>query len=218
MISRACRMGRVLGIIAVAMSAGVLLPAGGCLPQRTAGGDPLEGDAARQSPAREVLPGPVIMRPEWVWLAQGRDAAMAQVGTPAPDLQLAASDGSPHTVSFAELRGQSVVLYFWATWCNACKENMRALDERARVYGPDGVRFIGVCVDQGGEAMLRTARSNGMNWPTYHDRDAAAGREYDAAWYPYVVVVGPDGRIQASGLHLRHFDEAIGRLLSMPAS
>ena len=212
------RRSRASVAIAAASSASVvLLLAGGCGPQRIAGGDPLGGAAARQSPAREVLPGPVIMRPEWVWQPQGRDAAMAQVGTLAPDLQLVASDGSPHTVSFAELRGQSVVLYFWATWCNACKENMRAMYERARVYGADGVRFIGVCVDQGGEAMLRTARSNGMNWPTYHDRGGEGGRAYDAAWYPYVVVVGPDGRIQASGLHLRHFDEAIGRLLSMSA-
>lgn len=204
---------------AAAVCGGIGLLTGGCLPETTTGNDPLGGGAAaRSAPAREVLPGPTIMRPEWVWQSQGRDAAMARIGTLAPDLDLLASDGSPHTVSFDELRGQSVVLYFWATWCSACKENLRVLDERARVYGADGVRFIGVCIDQGGDGMLRTARSNGMNWPTFHDASGVARADYGVGWYPYVVVVGPDGRIQASGLHLRHFDEAIARLLTMPAS
>ncbi|MHC4809878.1 MAG: TlpA family protein disulfide reductase [Planctomycetota bacterium] len=212
------RSRRIRAAVAV-LCGSIGLLTGGCLPETITVNDLLNGDAeAREAVVREVLPGPTIMRPEWVWQSQGRDVAMAQIGTLAPDLELIASDGSSHTVSFADFRGESVVLYFWATWCSACKENLRALDERARIYGVDGVRFIGVCIDQGGDGMQRTARSNGMNWPTFHDASGVARADFGVGWYPYVVVVGPDGRIQASGLNLVNFDEAIRSLLTLPAS
>ena len=56
-------------------------------------------------------------------------AAPATAPSAAPDFQLHALDGTP--VSLSDLRGRTVVLHFWATWCPHCLSEMPILEEAA---------------------------------------------------------------------------------------
>lgn len=63
-------------------------------------------------------------------------AARPRIGQPAPDFQLTLIDGSK--VKLDQLKGQVVVLNFWATWCVPCKQELPLLDayyEKQRKYG-----------------------------------------------------------------------------------
>jgi cytochrome c biogenesis protein CcmG/thiol:disulfide interchange protein DsbE len=54
------------------------------------------------------------------------------VDAPAPDFSLSGLDGKPTTL--AGLRGETVILNFWATWCDPCREELPLLDRLARTY------------------------------------------------------------------------------------
>ena len=70
----------------------------------------------------------------------------------APDFSLTGIDGRKVTLS--ELRGQVVIINFWASWCPPCREEAAYLEQTWRKYQDQGVVFIGVdYVDTEKEAL-----------------------------------------------------------------
>jgi cytochrome c biogenesis protein CcmG/thiol:disulfide interchange protein DsbE len=67
-------------------------------------------------------------------------ATEPRVGQPAPDFQLTLVDGTH--VRLSELRGQVVVLNFWATWCVPCRQELPMLDSYFRVAQRHGLRVF----------------------------------------------------------------------------
>lgn len=61
---------------------------------------------------------------------------------PAPDFSLTSFGGD--TIRLSDLRGQVVVVNFWASWCPPCREEAPYLEETWRIYKDKGVVFIGV--------------------------------------------------------------------------
>jgi len=68
-----------------------------------------------------------------------------QVGQPAPDFELTMIDGSK--VRLADLKGQVVVLNFWATWCVPCRAELPTLDTFYRIRQPAGLRVFAVTTE-----------------------------------------------------------------------
>jgi cytochrome c biogenesis protein CcmG, thiol:disulfide interchange protein DsbE len=75
------------------------------------------------------------------WGLQNANAGPVESG-PAPDFSLTSFDGS--TIRLSELRGQVVVINFWASWCQPCREEADYLEQTWRKYADQGVFFIGV--------------------------------------------------------------------------
>ncbi|WP_230481827.1 TlpA family protein disulfide reductase [Sphingomonas sp. Leaf21] len=78
------------------------------------------------------------------------DASMAArpvptVGELAPDFELTLIDGS--RVRLADLRGQVVVLNFWATWCGPCRAELPLLDQYYRVQQRHGLKVFAVATE-----------------------------------------------------------------------
>ena len=70
----------------------------------------------------------------------------------APDFTLTSFDG--RTLTLSELRGQVVIINFWASWCPPCREEAAYLEQTWRKYEGKGVLFIGVdWVDTEKEAL-----------------------------------------------------------------
>jgi cytochrome c biogenesis protein CcmG/thiol:disulfide interchange protein DsbE len=67
-------------------------------------------------------------------------ATEPRVGQPAPDFQLTLVDGTH--VRLSELRGQVVVLNFWATWCVPCRTELPMLDGYYRVAQRHGLKVF----------------------------------------------------------------------------
>lgn len=67
------------------------------------------------------------------------------VGQPAPEFELTLVDGSK--VKLSELRGQVVVLNFWATWCVPCRTELPLLDGYYRATSKHGLRVFAVTIE-----------------------------------------------------------------------
>jgi len=72
-------------------------------------------------------------------------AAKPKEGAPAPDFQLTLIDGGK--ISLADLKGQVVVLNFWATWCGPCKRELPTLDSYYALQRKYGLRVFAVTTE-----------------------------------------------------------------------
>ena len=80
-----------------------------------------------------------------VLMAASAAPAAVKVGERAPDFELTLIDGSK--VRGSDLRGQVVVLNFWATWCGPCKAELPLLDAYYRLRKGNGLRVFAVATE-----------------------------------------------------------------------
>src|ERR1051325_7374112 len=80
-------------------------------------------------------------------------AVMAAPQTKAPgDPQLIDAQGYQKLLS--QYRGKPVLMTFWATWCEPCRDEYPMLNELAKQYAPKGLKVVGVNFDQDGDLIL----------------------------------------------------------------
>lgn len=82
-------------------------------------------------------------------LAQGA----ANKNQPAPDFKVVTTAGKQ--LSLASLKGQVVVLDFFATWCPPCRDSIPHLMDLNRRYGKQGLQVVGMSMDEEGEEVVR---------------------------------------------------------------
>lgn len=117
---------------------------------------------------------------------------------PAFSLDLMNSDA---TVTLDELQGKTVVLNFWASWCEPCREEMPALQASSKSSG-DVVVFVGVGAKNDKQPDAEAFVDEfGVTYPIGRDTeggDALAGRiekDYGVPGYPATFFITPDGMI-----------------------
>jgi thiol-disulfide isomerase/thioredoxin len=99
--------------------------------------------------------------------AQPQEAAIAagDIGSRLPEFS--ATDLQGRQISSADLRGKVVLVDFWATWCQPCKQEMPGYQKLADVYGSRGLLVIGLKLDTMAdtEDPLRFAKKIGVHYP-----------------------------------------------------
>lgn len=135
---------------------------------------------------------------------------------PAPEFTLHAADG--RNVRLGELRGQVVLVNFWATWCSPCREEMPQLDKLYQKYHGSGFTLLGVSVDDDANNAQAVARRLGVTFPVLLDTDKQVSKLYDLATMPSTVLIDRDGRVRYlnRGYHAgvqATYDEQIRTLL-----
>ncbi len=89
----------------------------------------------------------------WRFPRQSGGFTPAGQRTSADELVLTALDGT--TWKLRDHRGQVVLINYWATWCEPCREEMPGLAAVAREDAPRGLAVVGIAMDQGGDAAAR---------------------------------------------------------------
>src|SRR5512139_1896717 len=105
-----------------------------------------------------------------LWLSSAGptfSAAPAQAPVPAPDFSLAARDGG--NVQLSSLRGQVVMINFWATWCGPCRQEMPLLEQLHAKYEPLGFTLLGVNVEPDSAEAEKWLKSVPVSFPILFD-------------------------------------------------
>ena len=122
-----------------------------------------------------------------------QQAGAALIGKPAPDFQLTTLDGK--SVSLADLKGQVVVLDFWASWCPPCIESLPHL---GKLYDEkqDGVKVFAVNLREEKSKIEAFLKSRNLNVPVLLDSEGEVASEYNVISIPQTVVIGKDGTVK----------------------
>jgi len=115
------------------------------------------------------------------------------IGKAAPDFVLPLVDGS--AISLRDLRGQVVVLNFWATWCDTCEADMPNLVETHAAYADRGVVFVGVAYDSEFDYVAEAARTHGMNYAVGLDANSVMAADYGITGVPETFIIDAGGRL-----------------------
>lgn len=119
---------------------------------------------------------------------------LALVGRTAPEVAGVATFQGDAS-SLQELRGQVVILEFWASYCGACRVLAPVLDEWHRTYRPQGGHVFGITVDPAGKG-LQVALKTGMHYTLASDAAGEISRSYLATQIPTVIIIDRSGTVR----------------------
>ena len=114
-------------------------------------------------------------------------------GVRAPDFALAYPDGSRSTL--ADLRGQPVVVNFWATWCAPCRAEMPELVDAYQQHKDEGLVVIGVNEQEGEDEAVKFMEEFGIDFPVVLDSRGDLASLYTARGLPTTIFIDRDGNI-----------------------
>jgi cytochrome c biogenesis protein CcmG/thiol:disulfide interchange protein DsbE len=118
-----------------------------------------------------------------------------KVGGPAPNFSLRRLDGDG-TVSLRSLRGKTVVLNFWASWCGPCKREAPTLEKVWREYRSRGLVVLGVDSEDASGDARRFLRAHGITYPVVVDASGGLAQDtYGIPGYPSTFVIDRAGRV-----------------------
>ncbi len=116
-------------------------------------------------------------------------------GHPAPAFAMQLMDGRD-TVRLADMRGQIVVLNFWASWCLECRTEHAALQQVASTYGLKGIKFYGVLYnDNAANGRAYIDEMGGQVYPTLLDPRTRTAIDYGVYGVPETFYITPDGKV-----------------------
>lgn len=152
-----------------------------------------------------------------VWFGSGAaQAAMPAVGSIAPGFTLKSDNGK--NLKLGELRGQVVMINFWATWCSPCRQEIPHLNRLQERYRKAGFALLGINIDDQPRAAREMMQKLGVVFPVLFDTDKRVSRLYDVGAMPSTLLIDRDGRIRYIHLGYRpgyeiQYDNQIRELL-----
>ncbi|WP_198661737.1 TlpA family protein disulfide reductase [Lewinella sp. IMCC34183] len=154
--------------------------------------------------------------PEPVAALERQTAALRSflVGSEAPLFSGATPAGD--TLSLESLRGQYVLLDFWASWCGPCRRENPNVVRVYEKYRDAGFEILGISLDDRRERWLQAIEADALTWR--HVSDLKGWRSEHAQLYgvtsiPQTVLLDPDGNIVARNLRGADLERKLRELL-----
>ncbi|MCL4721003.1 MAG: TlpA family protein disulfide reductase [Gammaproteobacteria bacterium] len=127
-------------------------------------------------------------------LLAGAPVAASESHGPAAGFLLQSRAGGE--VSLESLRGQVVLINFWATWCGPCRKEMPLLEQIAKKYGPLGFTLLGINVEEDTRMMDAFLRDVPVTFPVLLDPANAVSKLYRVEAMPSTVIVDRKGQVR----------------------
>lgn len=151
-------------------------------------------------------------------LAQQKQMEAMQAGTaigaPAPEIEQPTPEGG--TLKLSSLRGKTVLIDFWASWCRPCIAELPHVKEAYNKYKSKGFEIYGVSFDKNKDAWVNAINQHDLPWKHVSDlgwwQNAAAG-PYGVQSIPHTVLIDKDGKIIAKNLRGAALEQKLAEVL-----
>lgn len=135
-------------------------------------------------------------------------------GKEAPDFEEAKVDGS--MMKLSDLRGQVVLLDFWASWCGPCRRENPAVVKLYEKYKDDGFTIMSVSLDKDKNAWMAAIEKDNLSWPN-HVSDlgfwsSKVAKLYNVRGIPFTVLIDKDGNIIQTKLRAHQLEVELKRI------
>ena len=139
----------------------------------------------------------------WIWVSRAAPGQTSAGVIPAPQKSFQAPDFALQTAAgeelrLSDLRGQAVLLNFWASWCPPCKAEMPAFERAYQAWQEQGFTILAVnAASQDNPEDAQTfAQELGLSFPILFDLDGSVNLLYQVRSLPTSFFIDPQGVIQ----------------------
>lgn len=122
----------------------------------------------------------------------------AEVGKMAPDFEIKSLDGK--LVKLSSLRGQYVLIDFWASWCGPCRKEIPNLMKVYNEFKDKGLKLIGVSIDDDEAKWKKAVLEEKLNYLQLLDSEKQTMKLYNYNGIPFIILISPEGVILEKGL------------------
>ncbi len=112
----------------------------------------------------------------------------------APPIDLLSVDGT--AFSLQQLRGNVVLVNFWATWCEPCVTEMPSLQQLHDAFGASGFAVLTVNYQEGPARIVAFLQKMNLTLPVVRDTDGSVARAWGARVFPASYLIDRDGLVQ----------------------
>lgn len=136
----------------------------------------------------------------WIWFSRIEDQSQSQLQAPqagyiAPNFELYTLNSEP--ISLTDLRGKSIILNFWASWCPPCRAEMPDFQQASHEYSDSDLIILGVNATNQ-DALIEVNRfiqNHEITFPILLDTDGTVSQDYQVHSLPTTFFIDKNGRI-----------------------
>lgn len=150
--------------------------------------------------------------------ARGALARLRSVGKP---IKLSGPGIDGGTVDLANYKPKAVLIHYWATWCEPCKEDMVLLKDFYAKKGGRDFDIIGVCLDSSPAAAKQYLAQNRFAWKHIYEPGGLDGRlanEMGVMTPPLMILVDQNGNVVNNNIHVAELETELARVLQPAAN
>lgn len=157
------------------------------------------------------------LKKEWPDYSQAADFVsfvekmkLTAVGQPAPEIALPNPEGN--VVTLSSMKGQYVLLDFWAKWCGPCRQENPNVVRAYQKYKDKGFTVFGVSLDRSRADWLQAIKEDNLTWTHVSDLkywQSEAAKTYNITGIPFSLLLNPDGVIIAKNLRGAALDQKL---------
>lgn len=177
--------------------------------------DLVGGETSTTPLTGEIQPLAAEAAPELVVGEPGSLKVGLEVGNLAPDFQTVTDAGEP--VALSDLRGQVVLLNFWAAWCGPCRVEMPEFQQQYEARAGDGFTILAVNSGESVDTVRDFREELGLTFPLAMDESTNIQAQYGLFSYPTTLLLDRDGVIVAryfGPLTTEQIDQMLDSVLS----
>lgn len=144
-----------------------------------------------------------------------QEVVVLQTGQPAPDFTLNTVDGN--TVKLSDYKGKVVMVNFWASWCEPCRQEMPDIEKAYVTYKDQGFVVLGVNINEKNVPIQGFVNQYGLTFPILMDHDSKVAVDlYRVKPIPTSFFVDRDGILRQTAempMSLTNIENILGSLL-----
>ena len=149
--------------------------------------------------------------------AEGARTRLTSVGK---SISLSGNTVQGKALDLSQLRGRIVLVHYWATWCEPCKDDIRRIDKLVAQYGGKFMP-VGVNLDTDKKALSDYLKQNRLPWPQLYDTGGLDGQlavELGVLTLPTMILLDEKGNVVNRNAHTSDVDDYLDKHLARQAS